>query len=118
MLQLITDNDPHVKCEMQDSTVQLKRGGGSTKKRKRKTIDCKFKKTPSPVIFAGVVPASKCYPDAPGTNATTQAVKQAIGETPNWIDILPYSPLQAFGKIGWALITTFIRDERRIDRSK
>ena len=118
------------------STVQLKRGGGSTKKRKRKTlvqslpkkktkhvtknrddikallgeyIDCKFKKTPSPVIFAGVVPASNCYPDSPGTDATSQAVKQAIGETPHWIDILPYSPLQAFGKIGWDRITTFIK---------
>ena len=121
----------------QSAVTQLKRGGGSTKKRKRKTlvqsptkkqkrhqsrnrddikallgeyIDCKFKKTPSPVIFAGVVPASNCYPDSPGTDATSQAVKQAIGETPHWIDILPYSPLQAFGKIGWDRITRFIRD--------
>ena len=81
------------------SVTQLNRGGGSTKKRKRKTlvqrptkkqkqrqstnrddikgllgeyIDCKFKKTPSPVIFAGVVPASNCYPDSPGTDATSR----------------------------------------------
>ena len=69
---------------------------------------CKFKLAASKVLFVGVMPASKCDPDKPGTDATTRAATKQLGFTPDWFDILPVSPDCPFGEIGFQRIAEFI----------
>ena len=70
---------------------------------------CEFKLSSSKVLFVGVIPASKCDPDKPGTDATTKAATTQLGFIPDWYDILKVSPDCAFGNIGFQRIADYIK---------